>query len=191
MTTTLAPPTTPPHDAERLIVEIEQYLATQAARTPHPLISKTTQQLVGEALATIPAATPAPPSQAPAKLWRLLPDWTLPALRPLHGTIRRRPVTTAQHLQLTALLLEQWGWDHTPNRLRTPTGRRCILGAQTALHHLGYGDDHTARRAGDHIQATLTSHGIREPYWRWNDHPSTTATAAITLVRQAATTATL
>ena len=117
-------------DAASLIADIEAYLADQAPRTAHPLVTKTTDQLVTEALAVPAAASEqaAPNLTAPRRLWRIIPDWAL-ALTParhLHGA--GRTITVTQHLELTALVLQQYG--HHRGGLRSRSGRRCILGAQ-------------------------------------------------------------
>ncbi|MFE6815254.1 hypothetical protein [Streptomyces sp. NPDC057677] len=174
-------------DAASLIRDIEQYLAEQAPRTAHPLVTKTTAELVAEALAT-PAAQPeaeAPALTAPARWWRLIPDWALaltPARR-LHGAGRQ--ITVTQHLELTALVLQQYG--HHRGGLRSHSGRRCILGAQAVLYRLGYGDEETALAAGRAMQTILRRRGIDEPYHAWNDKPERTADDALHLIRAAIT----
>ncbi|MER7623930.1 hypothetical protein [Streptomyces sp. NPDC126503] len=174
-------------DATALIADIERYLAAHVPRTAHPLVTKTTAQLVAEALHTPtnepPVATPE--LTVPHRLWRILPDWALaitPARR-LHGA--GRPITVTQHLELTMLVIQQYGWHR--GALRSRTGRRCILGAQAVLYRLGYGDEHTARDAGARIQAVLTARGITEPYHRWNDRRGRTLDEVLHLLRAATT----
>ncbi|MFD6360190.1 hypothetical protein ACFWFX_10085 [Streptomyces roseolus] len=172
-------------DAATLIADIEQYLAAQAPRTAHPLVTKTTDQLIAEALQQ-PADNPdtaAPELAAPARWWRIIPDWALaitPA-RHLHGA--GRPITVTQHLQLTALVIEQYG--HHRGGLRSLGGRRCILGAQAVLYRLGYGDEHTAEAACQQLQGVLRRRGIDEPYHRWNDRPERCVGDALLLIRDA------
>ncbi|MET9950179.1 hypothetical protein ABZ135_01340 [Streptomyces sp. NPDC006339] len=187
MTTTAPPPVKPATgiDAHQLIADIEQYLADQAPRTAHPLVTKTTDQLIAEALADQPATAAAPTLAAPSKTWRLLPDWALGIVRQLHAG-QTRHITVTQHLQLTALVIEQYGWKR--GALRSTSGRRCILGAQAVLCRLGYGDEHTAREAGQRIQNILTRRGIAEPYHRWNDRTGRTQTEVLHLIREAAAT---
>lgn len=172
--------------AALLVAEIEQYLTTHPAapRTAHPLVSKTTEQLVAEALGT-PATAPVltPPSMA----LRILPDWVLsiPAVRQLHGAGRH--ITVAEHLTLTALVIERYGWQS--GTVRSRSGRRCILGAQAALFRLGYGDEATARAAGARLEGVLRDRGTDPSIHRWNDAPGRTQDEVLYLLRQAATAA--
>ncbi|MEV8588474.1 hypothetical protein AB0424_16215 [Streptomyces sp. NPDC051180] len=175
-------------DAAALLVrEIEQYFLARVRTTPHPLVTKTTAELIAEALGTTPALAAAPVLTPPARALRLLPDWVLnfPLLRQLHGAGRH--ISVAEHLELTALVIERYGWHR--GALRSTSGRRCILGAQAILFRLGYGDETTALAAGHHLQAVLTARGITEPYHRWNDATHRTREEALALVRTAATNA--
>lgn len=177
-------------DAQQLVDEIERYLAARVRTTAHPLVTKTTQELIAEALGTplAPAdPAPAPVLTAPSRLLRLLPDWVLsfPVLRQLHGG--GRAITAAEHLELTALVIEQYGW--ASGKLHTHSGRRCILGAQAVLYRLGYGDESTVHAAAAHLQAVLAGRGITQPYHRWNDAPGRTREEVLYLVRQAASAA--
>jgi hypothetical protein len=157
---------------------------TDPARTAHRLVTVPTARLVEEALAP-PATVPAPVEavRLPGRAWRVLPDRLL-ALRP-H---RRVEVTVRQHLALTAIVLEQWGWAQTGTRgrARTTSGRRCILGAQHAVHALGYGDEHDVAEAGRQIQGTLAARGITLAYDYWNELPGTTHRDALALIHEAA-----
>ncbi|MFI8962065.1 hypothetical protein ACIGO8_08110 [Streptomyces sp. NPDC053493] len=184
MTTPTLAPVKADVDARQLIADIEQYLAQQAStRTAHPLVTKTTAELVTEALGTQPAPVAAPTLEPPSRLWRILPDWTLSIIRQLHaGTTRH--ITVAQHLELTALVIERYGWER--GALRTNSGRRCILGAQAVLFRLGYGDEHTAHAAGRHMQNILAARGITDPYHRWNDQHGRSKTEILHLIRTAA-----
>ncbi|MFJ5785343.1 DUF6197 family protein [Streptomyces hydrogenans] len=173
-------------DAATLIRDIEQYLAQQAPRTAHPLVTKTTAQLVTEALQQ-PASettTPAPELTAPARWLKILPNWTLAILpaRRAHGAGRQ--ITVTQHLELTALVLQQYG--HHRGGLRSLSGRRCILGAQAVLYRLGYGDEHTAEEACRQIQNVLRRRGIDEPYHQWNDRSDRELDDVLLLIRDAA-----
>lgn len=174
----------PPLDASALIAEIEKYLADQAPHTAHPLVTKTTDQLIAEALSpNMGTEAPAPTLTAPSRMWRILPDWALSLVRQLHaGTARH--VTVAQHLELTALVIEQYGWAR--GNLRTASGGRCILGAQLVLRHLGYGDNSTAAEAGRHLTNTLAARGIQQPIHQWNDGHGRTQGEVLHLIREAA-----
>ncbi|MEU2456451.1 hypothetical protein ABZ604_02445 [Streptomyces sp. NPDC012473] len=183
--TTLRPPTVvdPVLDLDGMLRDIEQYLTARA--TAHPLVTKTTDQLIAEALGA-PAPVAAPARVLPGRLLRALPDWVLsvPAVRHRHGGVR--PVTVTEHLELTALVIERYGW--TQNKHRTRSGRVCILGAQAVLFRLGIGDETTVDRAGQRLQAVLRSRGCTLAYHRWNDMPDRTAGEVIALVRAAART---
>jgi len=187
-TTLTATPTLadPAIDVGGLVREIEQYLAARTRTTAHPLVTKTTQQLVAEALGTqAPATTTAAP--LPGRMLRLLPDWVLqiPVVRHRHGG--NRQVTVAEHLELTALVIQRYGWAQDTHRTRS--GRVCILGAQAVLYRLGIGDESTVDRAGQRLQTVLRSRGCTLPYHRWNDMPDRTAGEVLTLIRTAARTA--
>jgi hypothetical protein len=159
--------------------EVEAWLA-DPARTAHRLVSVPTAQLVAQAIGT-PAVEAAAGPVLPGGLWRILPDRLL-TLRP-H---RRVQVTVAQHLALTAHVLDRWGWGQTGRRRHTPTGRRCIRGAQYVVWCSGYGDEQDAIEAARQIQGALARRGYDMPYTQWNDLPSTTSEQAIGLVREAA-----
>jgi hypothetical protein len=177
--------------ADELAAEVEAFLASQR-RTAHPLVSLTTAELVAQALGTVPAGPSAPTAPGvgvslPRGLWRVLPDRLL-ALHPARrgeGVARLR-ITTTEHLQLTALVLERWGWAQSGRSIRTAGGRRCILGAQAAVHRLGYGTHDTAVVAGHRLNNVLAARGIRLPYQEWNELPHVTRDQALALVRQAA-----
>lgn len=177
-------------DADRLVAEIEQYLAASTRATAHPLVTKTTNELVAEALAGLDTPPPAPAAAAPqltppSALLRRLPNWvlSLPVLRAWHGG--GRPITAAEHLELTALVIERFGW--TRGTERGSDGQRCLIGAQYALTRLGYGDVATLRTASEFLQDTLGY--ASGSYVVWNDHPDRTRDQVLTLVRTAAATA--
>ncbi|NUP49183.1 MAG: hypothetical protein HOW97_18030 [Catenulispora sp.] len=154
---------------------------TDPGRTAHPLVTLPTAVLMAQAVGEAPGTAAA--ELLPGRAWRLMPDRVL-ALR----SRRRVEVTVAQHLHLTAEVLERWGWAHTGTRgrSRTLTGRRCILGAQHVVHALGYGTDHVAFEAARQIQGTLHNRGIHLRYDQWNESPRVTADMALALVREAA-----
>jgi hypothetical protein len=159
--------------------EVEAWLQ-DPSRTAHRLVTLPTAQLVAQAIGT-PAVEAATSPVLPGGLWRILPDRLL-TLRP-HRHVQ---VTVGQHLALTATVLERWGWGQTGRRRHTPTGRRCIRGAQYVVWCSGYGDEQDAIEAARQIQGALARRGYDMPYTQWNDLPSTTREQALGLVREAA-----
>jgi hypothetical protein len=188
-----APPTpTPDVDtaAALLIREIELYLAARR-RTGHPLITATTEELIRLVLVNVDTALRDDSGRAapglPGGLWRVPPDRLLsphPARR--SEGVERLRISAAEHLELTALVLERWGWAQTGGRVRTAGGRRCILGAQAVVYRLGYGTDDTAATAGAHLDAVLRTRGITTPYPAWNEQPDVDRAQVLALVRDAA-----
>ncbi|HTE56993.1 MAG TPA: hypothetical protein VK698_39340 [Kofleriaceae bacterium] len=195
--TTAATPHAPPDATSTLIVEIEQYLADHAPQaappqprpaTAHQLVTKTTAELVAEALgAPVAAAVPAAPVlQPPPAFLRRLPDWalTLPMIRNRFGG-GGQDVTVAQHLQLTAMVIERWGWAQGTLR---KSGCICIEGAQFVLLRLGYGNGDTLHAATLHLHQLLANVGAGS-LTAWNDHPGRTQQEVLQLIRMAATSA--
>ncbi|MFJ4843709.1 hypothetical protein [Streptomyces sp. NPDC088746] len=171
-------------DAAQLVRDIEQYLAARTRTTAHPLVTKTTAELIAEALGTAPAQAAAAAPELPGRALRLLPDWVLrfPLVRHRHGGARH--VTVAEHLELTALVIERYGW--AQNTHRTTSGRRCILGAQAVLFRLGIGDETTVAAAANQLQNALRSRGCTASYATWNDTPGRTEADVLALIRTAA-----
>ncbi|MFD4764530.1 hypothetical protein ACFWOJ_38745 [Streptomyces sp. NPDC058439] len=172
-------------DAAQLVRDIEQYLAARTRTTAHPLVTKTTAELIAEALGTeVPAAVPA--LELPGRMLRILPDWVLrfPIARHRHGGARH--ITVAEHLELTALVIGRYGWAQGTHR--TTSGRRCILGAQAVLYRLGIGDESTVAAAGQRLQAVLAARGCTLTYAKWNDIPGRTQDDVLALIRTAART---
>ncbi|MET9728433.1 DUF6197 family protein [Streptomyces zaomyceticus] len=172
-------------DAAALIADIEAYLAQQVPRTAHPLVTKTTAELIAEALQAPAVETDDSPPvlDAPARWWRIIPDWALaltPARR-LHGA--GRTITVTQHLELTALVIQQYGWHR--GGLRSRGGARCILGAQAVLYRLGYGDEETAVAAGRRLQNVLRRRGIDEAFHQWQDRSGRSVDEVLQLIREA------
>lgn len=174
-------------DEQRLVAEVEAFLASQPATpverllTAHPLLSRSTADLVAEVESNLPPEQ-APSLSAPPRLSRWLPEcvWRLMgATRPV------REVTVPQYLGLLVAVLERHGWDGS-GRGRSVGGCRCIAWAQRLLAHLGYGDERTAAEASRAIQAALHQRGVTAPYWEWNDAPDRTAAEVAQLLRSAA-----
>lgn len=195
MTTTVPPAATPAVpidiDISRFIADTERYVAAHAPaigpRTAHRLITKTTAQLVAEALGTpTAAADPAPVLQAPPAMLRHFPNWALglPMVRSRFGGGGQH-VTVAQHLNLTAAVIERWGW--AQGCLRTRNGI-CIEGAQFVLLRLGYGNGDTLHAATNHLHQLFTNAGAGS-LTAWNDHPDRTQVQVLNLLNLAARTA--
>lgn len=165
--------------------EVEAWLH-DPARTAHRLVSLPTAALVEQALGAQPAAEVAGPV-LPGGAWRVMPDRLLalhPGRRP--ERLERLRIPVAQHLELTARVLEEWGWAQPGRHNRTITGGRCPRGAQYALFRLGYGTEHTLYEGARRIQGVLAQRGVTAPYWEWNDWATTTHEQAIAVVRAAA-----
>lgn len=158
---------------------VEAWLA-DPQRTAHRLVSVPTGELVAQALGTA-SAEERTADVLPRGLWRILPDRLL-ALHPGRG----RAVTVAEHLHLTAAVLEEWGWAQPGRHRRTTGGRRCIKGAQYAVYRLGYGTEADAVEAGRQIQGALHRRGITLPYPAWNDQSTTTQAQVLAVVLEAA-----
>jgi hypothetical protein len=173
-------------DAAQLVRDIEQYLVARTRATAHPLVTKTTAELIAEALGTQAPAAAAPALELPGRMLRILPDWVLrfPIVRHRHGGARQ--ITVAEHLELTALVIERYGWAQGTHR--TTSGRRCILGAQAVLYRLGIGDESTVAAAGQRLQAVLAARGCTLTYAKWNDIPGRTQDDVLALIRTAART---
>lgn len=178
-------------DGEKLVREIEQFLATRPAKrpaipTPKPVRGPSIDlPPVDELIAQAGIVTGPGPRQKKSKdrvlpggVWRMLPDWALSARR---GA--RRQVTVVEHLQLTALVIKRYGW--CGSGLRSRSGRRCILGAQAVLFRLGYGDQDTAMAAGRVMDRILRARGIRCHYHEWNDHAGRDEGEVLYLLREA------
>lgn len=177
-------------DAKQLVEGIEKFLASRPAKrpaipAPAPASSSFELPSVDELIAQAGIVTGPAPRQKntkthglPGGMWRMLPDWALAARR---GS--RRDVTVTEHLQLTALVIQRYGWAR--GSLRTRSGRRCILGAQAVLYRLGYGDQDTAMAAGRVMDRILAARGIRCHYHEWNDHAGRTEGEVFYLLREA------
>jgi hypothetical protein len=165
--------------------EVESWLA-DPRRTAHRLVTATTAELVEQALGGR-AEREADAPVLPSGLWRVLPDRLL-ALHPARRSelAARRQISVAQHLELTAAVLEQWGWAQPGRHNRTAGGARCPKGAQYALYRLGYGTEVTVAEADRRIQGVLADRGITRPFWEWNDQADVTGPMVLSVVRAAA-----
>lgn len=195
MTTLTMPDASFIADGKQFVAEIEQFLArraTQRAMIPAatPVRRNTiglppVDELIAQAgIVTGPAPRQTKDRSLPGGVWKMLPDWALAARR---GP--RRQITVTEHLQLTALVIQRYGW--CSSGLRSRSGRRCILGAQAVLYRLGYGDQDTAMAAGRVMDRILRARGLRSgwSYHEWNDMPGRTEGEVLCLLREAITAA--
>jgi hypothetical protein len=145
----------------------------QAWRT---LLSVPVDQLIDQALTTLPAA---PPTERPlpGRAGAILPD-RLHAWRRI-GQPDIRPST---HLAYTRQVLTEWGWQNTPYRLRNARGQRCICGGMISAHRLGYGSHTTMTRAGAWLLTELRHQGWTGLVGAWNRTPGRTADHALALI---------
>nr|WP_075017303.1 hypothetical protein [Actinacidiphila rubida] len=51
------------------------------------------------------------------------------------------------------------------------------------MFHLGYGIEHTAAAAGQHINTVLQARGITQPYPRWNEQSHVSGEQALAVAR--------
>ncbi|MEU8749747.1 DUF6197 family protein [Streptomyces chartreusis] len=175
-----------PIDFDSLVVEIERYLAARTRTTAHPLVTKTTRELVDEALRELtpaPAVSASPVLNPPPAWLRRLPEWALsiPLIRNRFGAGCQ--LTVAEHLELTALIIKRWGWATDGDR--GEHGEVCIRGAQFVLLRLGYGDAGTLHRASARLHEVL-ARGTGGSFIAFNDAPGRTKQQVITLLRTAA-----
>lgn len=144
---------------------------------PGLLLTKTTDELVAEALASIPADVPVE-RRLPGRLGAILPD-RLHAWR----RIGQPDCKPSVQLAVAAQVLREWGWQRRPYRLRDARGARCVCGAILAAERLGYGS-----RATTEISAGLVlAHLRRYEAWAgligpWNRQPGRTAEQAVALL---------
>ncbi|MGY5127295.1 DUF6197 family protein [Streptomyces nigrescens] len=156
----------------------------QAPRTAPPsaapLRSKTTRQLVDEALRGLPAAAPVAPSWShrvlPAALRGFLADLGL-----WQDPTPQRPST---HLQQTLAVLRRYGWCQSMDV--TATGRLCIRGAQNLLEKTGHVTPQARDRAVHYLRLALAEHGVHMQFFAWNDLPDQTFTAVENRLTRAA-----
>ncbi|MET9484785.1 hypothetical protein [Streptomyces sp. NPDC006638] len=169
-------------DVDGLIADFERYLAAQARPvTAHPLLSKTTAELVAEALGTVqaPAAGSAPVLKLPGAWVSRLPRWAQGSLKSVYGG--GRSISASDCLDLAALVVDR-AW--TQGDLRGRRGAVCIDGALSFLLSTGYGDIHTGRQAAAFLQSTLGDQA--GAYTVWNDRPGRTRAEVVRLIRTAA-----
>jgi hypothetical protein len=154
----------------------------QRTRTssPAPLCPVPTQQLVAEALRSLPPAPVAPPPWShrllPASVRGLLADlgwWNNPA-----------PQLPSAHLEQVLAVLTRYGWCQSLDV--SVTGRICIRGAQNLLEKTGHVTPAARERAVHYMQQTLASVGCRMQFFAWNDLPDQQFSAVKALLGEAA-----
>jgi hypothetical protein len=165
----------PRSEIARLHREIEQYLTHQATTTRTPAATASLRGVPRPDAAEMVRQAGIVTGPAPRQPGRLA--------RALHGRpgVRADPITVAAHLDVTARIIEIYGWaqNTTWDRQR----RCCIIGAQSLAVHLGYGDRHLAGEAGAWLDRQLGG-GIR--YWQWQNNRHRTKQQVLDVLRQAA-----
>lgn len=142
------------------------------------LVAKTTQELVDEALRSLPehGTRPAVDVRLPGRIVRSLPDWA-------HRTkvdLSHKPST---QLAVAAEVLRRWGWQNRLHKLRDWRGRRCICGAIcTTVDGLGIGSIDSAHQAAGYVLAELRGRGWNALIGDWNQRFCRTPEQAIELV---------
>ncbi|MYX17009.1 hypothetical protein GTY67_27075 [Streptomyces sp. SID8374] len=144
------------------------------------LLSVPVDQLIDDALRTLPA-TPPPERPLPGRLGAVLPDRVHAWRRVGQGDLR-----PSVHLGYAHQILAEWGWQNTPYRLRNARGARCVCGALLTAHRLGYGSPATVNRAGAWLITELRAQGWPGLIGPWNRAPGRTAADALALVDAAA-----
>ncbi|MGW1409496.1 DUF6197 family protein [Streptomyces sp. NPDC002403] len=140
------------------------------------LLSAPVDQLIADAVRSIPAA---PPTERtlPGRIGAILPD-RLHTWRRI-GQADIRPST---HLAYTRQVLAEWGWQNQPYKLRNGRGARCLCGGMLTAHRLGYGSTNTMNQAGAWILTELRAQGWTGLIGAWNRTPGRTATDALNLI---------
>nr|WSX25576.1 hypothetical protein OG690_37795 [Streptomyces tubercidicus] len=155
----------------------------QAHPTVAPLRSKSTRQLVDEALRGLPPVTP----QTPSWSHRLLPAAVRGLLADLGWWQDPTPQLPSAHLDQVLSVLRRYGWCQSLDV--TATGRLCIRGAQNLLEKTGHVTPQARDRAIGYMQQTLHQAGIRMQFFAWNDLPDQQFSAVQALLEAAAHTA--
>ncbi|MER7622882.1 hypothetical protein [Streptomyces sp. NPDC126503] len=140
------------------------------------LLTVPVDRLVAEALDALPPALPAE-RRLPGRVGAALPD-RLHVWRRI-GQADLRP---SVHLGYARQVLEEWGWQNAPYRLRDARGARCVCGALLAAHRLGYGSADTMNQAAAWIVTELRARGWTGLIGPWNRAPGRTAADALALL---------
>ncbi|HEY5835003.1 DUF6197 family protein [Streptomyces sp.] len=148
---------------------------------PGLLLTRTTEQLIADA-GIHPGPAPASTRpRVPGRIAALVPDR-------LHTWRRLYQFDLKPSVQLAyaAAVLETWGWQNQPYRLRDARGARCVCGAILACQRLGLGSRTTAERSAAFVLAELRARGWHDLIGPWNRAPGRTADQAIALIEAAA-----
>ncbi|WP_331756595.1 hypothetical protein [Streptomyces decoyicus] len=148
--------------------------------TAAPLRSKSTRQLVDEALRGLPAAAPATPPWS----HRLLPAAVRGLLADLGWWQDPAPQLPSAHLDQVLAVLRRYGWCQSLDV--TATGRLCIRGAQNLLEKTGHVTPQARDRAVQYMHQTLRQAGVTMQFFAWNDLPDQQFSAVQTLLETAA-----
>lgn len=143
------------------------------------LNGKTVDDLINEAGINAPGQRPAMEIRLPGRLGRALPDWT---------HLRRRDLSLPASTQLyaAAVILERWGFQAEPHRLRNRLGRRCVCGAIVVAVCLGIGSEFRAEQAAWHVLCVLREqHRWPHLIGDWAQVPGRTPQQAIDLLHTA------
>lgn len=153
--------------------------ADEAARA---LLTKTVPELVEEALRAVPEYGQRPPIDVRlGPLARLLPDWAHPAPRVNRG------LPPSIVLYAASRVLQDWGWQARPYRLRDWRGRRCLCGAICTAVALGYGSRPAADIAAGWVLTELRHRGWPHPHLigEWNRQTGRAAEEVLDVVHAA------
>ncbi|PBC72268.1 MULTISPECIES: hypothetical protein [unclassified Streptomyces] len=148
-----------------------------------PVRTKTTRQLVDEALRGLPPVT----SETPSWSHRLLPATVRGLLADLGLWQDPTPQRPSVHLEQVLAVLRRYGWCQSLDV--TATGRLCIRGAMNVLEKTGHVTPQARDRAVHYLQQTLHQAGITMQYFAWNDLPDQQFSTIQTLLEAAARTA--
>ncbi|WP_331723453.1 hypothetical protein [Streptomyces atratus] len=167
---------TAPEPTLRTAPEATQPLADAKPEDWRNLLSVPVDQLINDAVRSIPA-TPPTERPLPGRLGAILPD-RLHTWRRI-GQADIRPST---HLAYARQVLTEWGWQNQPYKLRNGRGARCVCGGMLTAHRLGYGSTDTMNQAGAWLITELRHQGWTGLIGSWNRAPGRTATDALALI---------
>ncbi|MFG3244221.1 hypothetical protein [Streptomyces sp. NPDC048157] len=167
---------TAPEPTPRAAAEAPQAPADAGPGDWRNLLSVPVDQLITDAVRSIPAL---PPTERalPGRIGAILPD-RLHTWRRI-GQADIRPST---HLAYARQVIVEWGWMNEPYRLRNGRGARCVCGGMLTAHRLGYGSTDTMNQAGAWLLTELRHQGWTGLIGGWNRAPGRTATDALGLI---------